>query len=143
MTHPYRLASASLLLAIATTFAIAGAKEIHTRVDDFSWSDHGTSLALHSQDDSGVIVTRAEPEPFHGLRRGDRILAIDGHAVRQVEEVTRALRGRTGSLALRLRRGDAETTLVWSPADYRMFAPPPAPPRAPSPPPPPPAPPHP
>jgi C-terminal processing protease CtpA/Prc len=135
MTHRHRLAGASLLLATAATFAVAGAKEVHTRVDDFSWSDHGAALALHSHDDSGVIVTRAEPGPFHGLRRGDRILAVDGRAVRQVEEVTRALSGRTGSLALRVRRGGSETTLVWSPADYRMFAPPrtPAPPPSPRP----------
>jgi C-terminal processing protease CtpA/Prc len=134
MTNPCRLAGASLLTATMFCASVAGAKETHTRVDDFSWSDHGTSLALHSQDDSGVIVTRAEPEPFHGMRRGDRILAVDGKAVRQTEDITRALRVRTGSVSVRVFRGGAETTLVWSPADYRMFAPPPAPPPPPPPP---------
>ena len=122
-------ATTTLLLAVAGAFAMAGAKEVHTRVDDFSCTnDDGTSLALHSENDSGVIVTRAEPAPLHGLQRGDVILAVDGKPVHQVEGITRALRGRTTPVALRVRRGTSESTVVWSRADYRMFTPAPPPP---------------
>jgi C-terminal processing protease CtpA/Prc len=132
------LPTLALLLAVTATGAIAAARSsadarnTYQRVDDFSWSEDGQSLALHSRDDSGVIVTRAEPAPFHGLQRGDVILAVDGKPVQQVAQVTRALRGRTSPVALRVRRGRTETTLVWSHADYRRFAspappPPPAP----------------
>ena len=136
MRSMHIVSTATLLIAIAGAMAVAGAREGHTRVDDFSWSDDGAHLALHSEDDSGVIVTRAEPAPFHGLQRGDRILAVEGRPVHQVEEVTRALTGRTSPLALRVRRGTVETTLLWSRAEYRAFAP-----AVPTTPPPPPAPP--
>ena len=123
--------------AVAVSAALAAslganAASSYRRVDDFSWSDHGQALALHSQSGGAsaghVVVTRAEPGAFHGLRAGDVILAIDGVPVHQVEALTRALRGRTSPARLRFRRGGVESTLVWSRADYRAFAPPPPPP---------------
>jgi hypothetical protein len=127
---------ASLLLA-ATPCALAGGHSSRT-VSDFSWSEDGQGLSLHSQTGSGVVVTRATPEPFHGLRRGDKLLAADGKPLHQVEDLTRRLRGRSTPIELRVQRGPRLTTLVWSPADYRAFAPspPPAPPAPPAPPPP-------
>ena len=132
--------SAMLVLAVAmaTSLGVA-ARSSHATVNDFSWSDGGQSLALHSQSDDtsagNVVVTRAEPSPFHGLRAGDMIVAVDGRPLHQVEGLMRALHGRTSDVALRVRRGGAETTLVWSRADYRVFLPPPppAPPAAPPP----------
>src|SRR4051794_40240578 len=114
MQRMHTLTLAGLLFAIAATASIAGTRPETERVDDFSWSENGQSLALHSRNDSGVLVSRAEPAPFHGLESGDVIVAVDGKPVRQVEQVTRALRDRTTPVALRVRRGQTETTLVWS-----------------------------
>ena len=127
-----RVAIASLLV-VAAAAAVDATASGYRHVSDFEWVDSGQALALRSDNDSGVVVTRAEPAPFHGLQRGDVILAVDGRPVRQVEEVMRALTGRTTPLALRVRHGTIETTLVWSRADYRAFAP--AVPAAPPPPP--------
>jgi len=117
--------------ALATSIG-AHAESISRRVDDFSWSDHGRALGLHSQSDGAaagrVLVVRAEPAGFHGLRAGDVILAVDGVPLHQVEALTRALQGRTAPARLRVLRGSVETTLVWSRADYRVIAPPPPPP---------------
>jgi len=139
--------SAALTLSVVMAASIAAnAGSTSRRVDDFSWADRGQALALHSQSTGAsanqVVVTRAEPAGFHGLRTGDVILAADGVPLHQVEALTRALRGRTSPVKLRIRRGDGESTLVWSRADYRVVAPPPppAPPPAPGAPPPPPAP---
>jgi len=126
------LLTAVLVAAMAATpCARAGTT---TSVSDFSWSEDGQSLGLHSQTgNAGVVVTHASPEPFHGLRTGDVLLAADGKPLHQVEQLTRLLRGRTRPLELRVQRGQRLTTLVWSQADYRAFAP--APPPAPPPPP--------
>jgi hypothetical protein len=140
MKTGHLFASTLLLLAVAIAPpAHAGLQFAHTTVDAFSWASDGQAFGLHSQTGGGIVVTRAEPSPFHGLQRGDVILAVDGSPVRQVEQFTRALLGRTSPVRLRVRRGHAETTLVWSHADYRLFAPPepPAPPQPPAPPPPP------
>jgi S1-C subfamily serine protease len=136
-----KLAAAIALSAVMAT-SLAGARSTHTTVNDFSWREDGRALALHSQSGGHVVVTRAEPAPFHGLRVGDVILAVDGVPLQQVEALMRTLRTRTSPISLRVRRGNSETTLVWSRADYRMLVPPP--PAAPPPPPPaPPAPPSP
>jgi hypothetical protein len=122
--------------AVAAPCAMAG-QHSTTTVSDFSWSADGQALSLHSQTGSAVVVTHATPEPFHGLRAGDRLLAADGKPLHQVEDLTRLLRGRTRPLELRVQRGQRLTTLVWSQADYRAFAPsdpPPAPPPLPAPP---------
>ena len=130
-----KLCTAVAVSAALATSIGARAESISRRVDDFSWGDHGQALALHSQSDGAaadrVVVTRAEPAGFHGLRAGDVILAVDGVPLHQVEALTRALQGRTAPARLRVRRGSVETTLVWSRADYRVIAPPPPPPPAP------------
>ena len=136
--------SVALALSAAMAMSLAmAARSSQETVNDFSWTEGGRSLALHSKSDGmsagSVLVTRADPAPFHGLRAGDVIVAVDGSPVHQVEGLMRALRGRTSDVALRVRRGAVETTLVWSRADYRAFAPPPPPPppAPPAPPPPP------
>ena len=142
--------SAAIALSAGLMVSLAYAASRQSSVNTFSWTEDSQWLALRSQSDGAaageVVVTRAEPAPFHGLRAGDVILAADGVPLHQVEGLMRALRGRTSDVALRVRRGTAETTLVWSRADYRGFVPPapPAPPAAPVPPAPPapPAPPH-
>ena len=124
--------------ALAVSLAYAASRE--SSVNTFSWTEDSQSLALRSQSDGAsageVVVTRAEPAPFHGLRAGDVILAVDGVPVHQVEGLMRALRGRRSDVALRVQRVNAETTLVWSRADYRGFVPPapPVPPMPPAPP---------
>ena len=133
-----------LMAAFASSPWANAATHSTTTVNDYSWSGDGQALGLHSQTGGhGVVVTRVEPEPFHGLRRGDVLVAADGKPLHQVEELMRILRGRTTPLALQVQRGQRLATLVWSHADYQAFAPPkPPPPSSPAPPPPPPAPPN-
>ena len=124
-----------LMAAFASSPWANAATHATTTVNDYSWSEDGQAFGLHSKTGGhGVVVTRVEPEPFHGLRHGDVLVAADGKPLHQVEELMRILRGRTSPLALQVQRGQRLATLVWSHADYRAFAPP-------SPPPPPPAPP--
>ena len=133
-----------LMAAFASSPWANAATHSTTTVNDYSWSGDGQAFGLHSQTSGhGVVVTRVEPEPFHGLRRGDVLVAADGKPLHQVEELMRILRGRTTPLALQVQRGQRLATLVWSHADYQAFAPPkPPPPSSPAPPPPPPAPPN-
>jgi len=127
--------TAVLMAALVSPPWANAATHSTTTVNDYSWSEDGQAFGLHSQTGGrGVVVTRVEPEPFHGLRRGDVLVAADGKPLHQVEELMRMLRGRTTPLPLQVQRGQRLTTMVWSHADYRAFAPP-------SPPPPPPAPP--
>ena len=133
--------SISKAVVLATVLAAAApcvvaATHSTTTVSDYSWSEDGQALGLHSQTGSAILVTHVAPEPFHGLRVGDRLLAADGKPLHQVADLTRLLRGRTKPLELRVQRGQRLTTLVWSHADYRAFAPsepPPAPPAPPAP----------
>lgn len=131
--------SAIALSAGLAAALVANAAYRQSGVDTFRWTDDSQSLALRSQSDGAsagqVVVTRAEPAPLHGLRAGDVIVAVDGVPLHQVEGLMRALHGRTSDVALRVRRGGADTTLVWSRADYRAFLPTP-PPTPPAPPPP-------
>lgn len=132
-----------LVAAVASSPWADATQHSTTTVADYSWSGDGQAFGLHSQTgDHGVVVTRVEPEPFHGLRRGDMLVAADGKPLHQVEELMHLLRGRTTPLALQVQRGQRLETLVWSRADYRDFAPPPppAPPQPPQPPPSPPTP---
>jgi hypothetical protein len=131
--------SAAIVLSAGLMVSLAYAASRQSSVNTFSWTQDSQSLALRSQSGGAsageVVVTHAEPAPFHGLRAGDVILAVDGVPLHQVEGLMRALRARTSDVVLRVRRGNAETTLVWSPADYRGFvSPPPAPPVPPAPP---------
>ena len=130
--------SAAIALSAGLAVSPVHAASRQSSVNTFSWIEDSQSLALRSQSDGAsageVVVTRAEPAPFHGLRAGDVILAVDGVPLHQVEGLMRALRARTSDVALRVRRGTAETTLVWSHADYRGFVPPPPPPVPPAPP---------
>jgi S1-C subfamily serine protease len=136
--------SAAIALSAGLMVSLAYAASRQSSVDTFNWTQDSQSLALRSQSGGAsageVVVTRADPAPFHGLRAGDVILAVDGVPLHQVEGLMRALRARTSDVALRVRRGNAETTLVWSPADYRGFVSPPSP--VPPAPPAPPSPPH-
>jgi S1-C subfamily serine protease len=118
------LLTTSLVAAFAASTAANAGKHATTTVDDYAWQDNGQALALHSETGgAGVVVTRLVPEPFHGLRRGDVLVAADGRPLHQVEVLMRLLRGRTTPLALRVQRGQRLATIVWSAADYRDFAP--------------------
>ena len=111
-----------LMAAFASPPWASAATHSTTTVNDYSWSEDGQAFGLHSQTGGhGVVVTRVEPEPFHGLRRGDVLVAADGKPLHQVEELMRMLRGRTTPLALQVQRGQRLATLVWSHADYQRL----------------------
>jgi DNA-binding response OmpR family regulator len=105
-----------LMAAFASSPWANAATHSTTTVNDYSWSGDGQAFGLHSQTSGhGVVVTRVEPEPFHGLRRGDVLVAADGKPLHQVEELMRILRGRTTPLALQVQRGQR-----WPPWCGRM-----------------------
>lgn len=57
-----------------------------------------------------------------GLREGDEVLSIDGHAVREMRTtaVVERLRGEVGTrVRLRVRRGEGEREVVVERAPYR------------------------
>ena len=135
--------SAALSASMGADAGSSRRESSHSSVNTFSWTEDGQSLVLRSQSDGAsageVLVMRAEPSPFHGLRAGDVILAVDGRPLHQVEGLMRALRASRPDVALRVRHDGADTTLVWSRADYRALVPPPppappAPPASPAPP---------
>ncbi len=115
----------ALLLSATLAFAsvAAGTQHSHNHSnDDFSWSDNGQSVKLHSTEESGVVVDRAEPKPFHGLQAGDIILAIDSHPVARVGELLKALRDHdTSSATLRVRRAGSEVALTWTHAECQAL----------------------
>src|SRR6476620_3068376 len=92
-----------LMAALASSSWANAATHATTTVNDYSWQAGGQAFGLHSHSGGhGVVVTRAEPEPFHGLRRGDVLVAADGKPLHQLEELMRMLRGRTTPLPLQM-----------------------------------------
>lgn len=140
-----------LLAGMAATPLVAS--ELHVHQHDaqgsLTWRDAGQVLGLRSDAAGGIVVTRVGTGGTWGLQQGDVILAVDGHPVRQVEALVDRLRAsKPATVAVRMRRGNAEKELTLVAEDYgHLISPelpvapaPPAAPGAPSPPPPPPAP---
>ena len=136
MRNSRTLFAVLLSAALASTSALAGIQYGHNSDDDFSWSNDGHSVSMHSNDRSGVVVGETWPTPFHGLQSGDVILSIDNRRLARVGELLQALRDHGPSPAtLRIRRAGAEVTVSWTHAECQALNPW-------SPPPPPPPPPH-
>jgi len=108
--------------------------------DSLSWRNPEHALKLHSDNATGITVTKVSPGPVWGLQQGDVIVAVDDHPVRHVSELLGRLRAsKPAAVKLHLRRGDTSTVLAVAGADYaQIVAPePPEPPTPPTPPPPP------
>ena len=131
-----------LLASMMAVPAVAGSwyNSLHVNDSQAAWSDAGHALTLHSDTAGGIEVTKARPETVWGLRRGDEILAVNGHPVRQIAKFVDQLKAATpAAVTLRVRRADAEWEITVAAADYLRFIPPaaptpPAPPAPPAPP---------
>ena len=109
--------------------------------DSLSWRIADHALKLHSDDASGITVTKVSAEPVWGLREGDVIVAVDDHPLKHVSELMNWLRAsKPATVVLHVRRTDAVLALSVTAAEYGQVISP-VPPTSPPPPPPPPPPP--
>ncbi|HET6432361.1 hypothetical protein [Dyella sp.] len=86
----YTTLIATLLLAgAAAPPANAGwYVQMHSTTESLSWKGaHGQALELSSEDGKGITVGTILPDGHDGLHKGDRITAIDGHAVSHVQQL--------------------------------------------------------
>ena len=126
-----------LLAGMIALPAFAGSWHNSLHVDDrtVAWSDSGRALTLHSDTDGDIAVTKSHPDLVWGLRRGDQILAVDGHRVRHIAELLVQLKAATpAAVTLRVRRAGVEREITVAAADYLRLVPP-TPPTPPTPPP--------
>ena len=108
--------------------------------DSLSWRIADHALKLHSDDASGITVTKVSAEPVWGLREGDVIVAVDDHPLKHVSELMNWLRAsKPATVVLHVRRTDAVLALSVTAAEYGQVISP-VPPTSPPPPPPPPPP---
>ncbi|HQU48889.1 MAG TPA: M50 family metallopeptidase, partial [Casimicrobiaceae bacterium] len=64
-------------------------------------------------------LSTGQPAYLAGLKEGDRILALDGQAVRQFGDIRRLLAGKAGHpVVVRVRRGDADFDVPLRPAQF-------------------------
>lgn len=92
-------------------------------VNTFVWRGSTQSLTLKSGDGEGISVTHTEPASVWGLQQGDVILAVDGHAVDQVQELLNRLdASKPEPVALRVRRDRAEQEINVTENDYGNIA---------------------
>ena len=126
-----RAAPRSALLGIAAAIGAAGSVAVLGEHGAFSGmasrplaSIPGVTLADDTGDAGMPVVTslRSDGEAQRlGLRVGDRIAAVDGHPVRTVAALGRAMRSQAGMAPLRLhvRRGDTVWTVAIDRIDHR------------------------
>ena len=118
-------AQARLATGLAAFKPFAGI--VHSNDDEcsttFAWHDAGHALSLKSGDGEGIEVTRTEPASVWGLQQGDVILAVDGHAVDQVEELLKRLdASKPKPVAIRVRRDTREQEITVAERDYTNIA---------------------
>ncbi|MFL0348995.1 PDZ domain-containing protein [Stenotrophomonas lactitubi] len=123
-----------LVLLLALPLPVLAGSSAQT----LEWRQDDARLALRSTE--GVVrVDAASPEARFGVRPGDRILRVDDSPVRQIEQLTDAVRtASTATVYLLLRRDGRMLTVPVNVAQWRPALAPPPPPPAPPPPPPPP-----
>jgi S1-C subfamily serine protease len=101
-------------LAIATTFALPAhanwqhwSLDEHSTEDALTWNNsEGHSLDLDSAAGNGVAIVKIETADTHGLRAGDVILAVNGHAVKHVTDlINQANVNERGAVTLELQHG--------------------------------------
>ena len=92
----------------------------HNTHDSLVWHNSDSRvLELHSNDSVGVEVTKISPADLWGLRKGDVILAVDGHPVKHVDELFKQLQtSKPAPVNIQLRRGHAGQALTIASGDY-------------------------
>lgn len=89
----------------------------------FAWHDSEHALTLESGDGEGIKVTHTEPASVWGLQQGDVILAVDNHAVDQVQELLERLdASKPRPVAIRVRRDKTEQEITVAERDYTNIA---------------------
>ncbi|MEP7186507.1 MAG: PDZ domain-containing protein [Rhodanobacter sp.] len=120
MRHMTLIGTLFLAAAIASPAHAGWYTTFHNTHDSLVWhnSDH-RALELHSDNSDGVEVTKIAPADLWGLRKGDVILAVDGHPVMHVDELFKQLQtSKPAPVTIRLRRGHAEQVLTIAGSDY-------------------------
>ncbi|MCF5090281.1 hypothetical protein B9Y66_10290 [Stenotrophomonas maltophilia] len=120
-----------LVLLLALPLPVLAGSSAQT----LEWRQDDARLALRSTE--GVVrVDAASPEARFGVRPGDRILRVDDSPVRQIEQLTDAVRtASTATVYLLLRRDGRMLTVPVNVSQWRPALAPPPPPPAPPPPP--------
>jgi hypothetical protein len=89
----------------------------------FAWHDSDHALTLKSGEGEGIRVTHTEPASVWGLQQGDVILAVDDHAVDQVQELRERLdASKPKPVAIRVRRDKTEHEITVAERDYTSIA---------------------
>lgn len=133
------LCGTALLACMVTPVVVAGAlyNVSYNSENRLTWHDADHSLSLHSDANNGIWVTGANPKSVWGLHQGDKILAIDGHPVKNIAELLDKLRmSKPKDVKLLVHRDDAQQVLTVSASDYMSIVgpEPPNPPIPPAPP---------
>lgn len=128
------LCGALALAGMAVTPAYAWYDYQHNTDDSLIWRSEGQAIELHSDNRYGIEVTDVNPVALRNLRKGDVILAVDGHPVKHVAELLHLLyASKPAAVKVRLRRGGSEQALTIPAADYTHIVSP-QPPQPPAPP---------
>ncbi len=92
----------------------------HNTSDSLVWHNSDSrALELHSGNATGIEVTKVNPSDLWGLRKGDVILAVDGHPVKHVDELFKQLQAsKPAAVKIQLRRGHSEQMLTIAGSDY-------------------------
>lgn len=115
------LCGALVMAAVTAMPAYAGwYTTFHNTHDSLVWHNSDSRvLNLLSTDGTGIEVTKVNPVDLWGLRKGDVILAVDGHPVKHVDELfTQLQASKPAAVKIQLRRDHAEQELTIAGSDY-------------------------
>jgi S1-C subfamily serine protease len=127
-----------VLVSVLARPALAGWVYQLNSDDSLSWRIADHALKLHSDNTSGITVTKVGTAPVWGLHEGDVIVAVDDHSLKHVSELMNWLRtSKPATVVLHVRRAGAPLALSVTAAEYgQVISPIPPPPPEPQPPPP-------
>ena len=115
------LCGALVMAAVTVMPAYAGwYTTFHNTHDSLVWhNSDGRVLNLLSTDSTGIEVTKVNPVDLWGLRKGDVILAVDGHPVKHVDELfTQLQASKPAAVKIQLRRSGSEQMVTIPDSDY-------------------------
>ncbi|MBB6245386.1 PDZ domain-containing protein [Rhodanobacter sp. A1T4] len=117
-----------VLASMLTQSAMADWKYQFNSDDSLSWRIAGHALKLHSDNTTGITVTKIGADPVWGLQKGDVIVAVDDYPVKHVSQLMDRLRaGSPSSVKLHVRRGAESSVLTVTAAEYGQVVSPTAP----------------
>jgi S1-C subfamily serine protease len=107
MRHLILLGALTAATAIAAPAHAGWFVHEHGTRDHLTWQDsNGQALDLTSPEGKGIKVAHIAPEGRYGLKQGDVITAVDGHAVSHVADLlTYANAHLQGTSKLSIHRG--------------------------------------